>query len=69
VSTEWFDYIEDDPISEDAENTLYCPYTNSDQCALLVKGLQPQELCAVLECPQLKLFQRHRPRKKRHQAA
>ncbi len=68
MSSEWFDYIEDDSQTSE-EEILYCPYTNSDKCALLIKGWQPQELCNVLDCPQLKLIKHTQPKRKRHQAA
>lgn len=66
MSPEWLDDIvgqdfnmyQDDPF-----NSFYCPYTNCDRCALIEKGWQPQELCAALECEQLKYFQR-RPRRR-----
>lgn len=68
-----FDWMDDlpgeDPLfaDDDVIGTFYCPYTNGAECALLVKGWQPQELCHTLECDQLKLFQR--PRRRRRRAA
>lgn len=68
MNSEWFDYIEDE-ASDSQESSFYCPYTNTDQCALLVNGWQPQELCSVLQCPQLKLIKHDHHPNKRHRAA
>ncbi|MGI6295485.1 MAG: hypothetical protein ACOX3G_05300 [Armatimonadota bacterium] len=68
MNSEWFDYIEDD-AADSQESSFYCPYTNTDKCALLLKGLQPQELCSVLECPQLKLIKHDHRSRKKHRAA
>lgn len=58
MSQDWFDFAQDDysSLDDDTTGTFYCPYTNGAECALLVKGWQPQELCVALECEQLKLF-------------
>jgi hypothetical protein len=70
VSTEWFDYIEDDTsLDTEHDEAFYCPYTNAAQCALLTKGWQPQELCMALECEQVKLVERNRGANRRHKAA
>lgn len=39
---------------------FYCPYTNSDKCALLTKGWQPQELCLALGCEQMEQVSRNK---------
>ena len=70
MSSNWFDYIEDDPtLDTEQDDSFYCPYTNAAQCALLRKGLQPQELCLALECEQVDLVQRNRNTSRRHKAA
>ena len=58
----WMDELwQSDPsFDEDPTESFYCPYTNRDECALLTKGWQPQELCAALECEQLKYLRRRR---------
>lgn len=66
MSSDWLDDLlgeDTDTYGEDPLGAFYCPYTNADRCALIEKGWQPQELCAALECAQLKYFQR-RPRKR-----
>jgi hypothetical protein len=58
VSSYLEDFFSDDSLlAEEPGDTVYCPYTNSAECALLVKGWQPQELCLSLDCEQLKFFQ------------
>ena len=70
MSSEWFDYIEDDSTSDtEQDDSFYCPYTNTAQCALIAKGWQPQELCTALECRQVNLIQRNRNTSRRHKAA
>jgi hypothetical protein len=59
---------EDDMLldfEETSEDGFYCPYTNGPECALMIKGWQPQEICESLECEQLKLLKHN----KRHKAA
>jgi len=65
MGSEWLDdLIGEDAISnEDPLGAFYCPYTNTSECALLIKGWQPQELCEALECEQVKLV-RQRPRRR-----
>lgn len=65
MASDWFDEllggepeVEDDPLG-----AFYCPYTNASECALMTKGWQPQELCDVLDCEQLKLFDRRSRRR------
>ena len=60
MSPDWLDELDNDSTDEVQGDTFYCPYTNAAECALLVKGLQPQELCLALECAQMKLFQHNR---------
>lgn len=69
MASEWFDELlgGESDFGEDPLGAFYCPYTNTSECALLTKGWQPQELCEVLECEQLKLV--HRQPKRRNQAA
>ena len=70
MSSDWFDYIEDDAtLDTEQDDSFYCPYTDAAQCALLKKGLQPQELCLALECQQVNLVQRNRGTTRRHKAA
>lgn len=59
MNSDWMDQLNehDSLFDDDAEGSLYCPYTNGAECALLEKGWQVQELCKVLDCDQLKLFQ------------
>lgn len=69
MSSDWFDEFEHTGSGETIEDSFYCPYTNSSECALLKKGLQPQELCLALECEQMKLVQRNRGSRSRDKAA
>lgn len=70
MSSNWFDYIEDDPtLDAEKDDSFYCPYTNAAQCALLRRGLQPQELCLALECRQVDLVQRNCGTSRRRKAA
>jgi flagellar motor component MotA len=52
-------------MEDNDENDFYCPYMNGSECALIIKGWQPQEICESLECEQLKLLRRN----KHHEAA
>ena len=66
VSLDWMDEIVGSSVfGEDPIGAFYCPYTNTSECALLTKGWQPQELCQVIECDQLRMFQPKPRRKKR----
>lgn len=58
MSSDWMDdYLGEDAVSGEGQvSEIYCPYTNNSECAMLVNGWQPQELCNALECEQLKLF-------------
>ena len=60
MASDWFDDLlgGEKELSEDPLGAFYCPYTNSSECALMTKGWQPQELCDVLECDQLRYFER-----------
>ena len=70
MSPDWFDNFDDDGLfSEEPEEAFYCPYTNAAECALLTKGLQPQELCLALECAQMKVVQRNSGSQRRDKAA
>lgn len=62
MSSDWIDDLlgGNKDIDDDASESLYCPYTNTEVCALIRNGWQPQELCEVLECSQLKLFRGNR---------
>lgn len=59
----------DDMPGEEQSDSFYCPYTNTAQCALIQKGLQPQELCLALECEQMKLVRRNSSTRKQDRAA
>lgn len=61
MSLEWFDSIDDtdDALNGYQTDSFYCPYSNTSQCTLVTKGLQPQELCLALDCEQVKLVQRN----------
>lgn len=66
MTSNWFDDFERDPeLGDDPLDGIYCPYTNSSKCALAIKGWQPQELCDVLECEQLKFYDRRSKRRNR----
>lgn len=70
MSSDWFDEFDVTNTDEEGQDdSFYCPYTNSAECALLTKGLQPQELCLALECAQMKLVQRNRGSRRRDKAA
>ncbi|MCE5199491.1 MAG: hypothetical protein ABFD54_08825 [Armatimonadota bacterium] len=66
MDSDWMD--EDSLFDDEGSNDIYCPYTNSSQCALMANGWQPQELCQSVECEQLKLF-RHTGNNHRDRAA
>lgn len=65
MASDWFDELlgGESEIADDPLGAFYCPYTNGSECALFTKGWQPQELCDVLECEQLKLFDRRSKRR------
>ena len=69
MSSEWYDELSGggSDFADDPMDGFYCPYTNGAECVLFSKGWQPQELCDVLECEQLKRFERRN--KNRSQAA
>lgn len=69
MSSNWLGDFDNDGVSDAQDDSFYCPYTNAAECALLTKGLQPQELCMALECAQMKLVQRNRGTRKREKAA
>ncbi len=69
MSSDWFDEVGNTSLGDEQEDTFYCPYTNSAECAVLMKGLQPQELCLALECEQVKLVQRNRGARSTDKAA
>lgn len=58
MSLEWFDSIDDDELFDEYQTgSFYCPYSNTSQCILVTKHLQPQDLCLALECDQVKFHQ------------
>ncbi len=67
MATKWFDDSLDDGfiMGDEEADSFYCPYTNGSKCAVAQNGWDVQELCAALECEQLKFVQQHkrRPRK------
>ena len=70
MALEWFDSIDDEELlGRDREDSYFCPYTDAAQCALLTKGLQPQELCHALECDQVKLVRGQYSLEKCHNVA
>lgn len=69
MTIEWFD----DGMSgnlplEDDDETVYCPYTNGNTCAVVANGWEVQELCEALECAQLRFLPKAR-RRRHHKAA
>jgi len=68
VSSSWLDDIRDLSQTSSGDD-IYCPYTNSDKCALLKKGWQPQELCLALECEQMQVLKHNRNMRRRNKAA
>jgi hypothetical protein len=66
--TSWLDDVSDKSLEENTTD-FYCPYTNSEKCALLIKGWQPQELCLALECEQMQLVKHNRSMRRRNKAA
>jgi len=64
VAQDWLDFQFEDELGLEDEKleAFYCPYTNRDQCALITKGWQPQEICRDLDCEQLKWFNRGKRR-------
>lgn len=70
MSSDWFDNFDDNGMFDDEPtDAFYCPYTNAAECALVTKGLQPQELCQALECAQMKLVQRNPGARRQDKAA
>ena len=72
MDMDWLNGLTNDDLGcgEGSDDSVYCPYTNSSDCALFAKGWQPQELCEALECVQMKLFQKaNRRRHRRNKAA
>lgn len=68
MSSDWLNIWDEGADStEGYSDNFYCPYTNGAVCPVLTKGWQPQELCNVLECEQLKFIQ-HRPKGRRKAA-
>ena len=59
MGSNWLDelWADDDRIDEEGTDDFYCPYTNGAECPIISKGWQPQEICSVIECDQLKLVQ------------
>ena len=67
--TNWLDDTSNKPLEESTNDGFYCPYTNSQKCALLTKGWQPQELCLALECEQMQQMKQGRNLRRRNRAA
>jgi hypothetical protein len=65
MNSDWIDDLlgGSDNSGENISDSFYCPYTNTTVCALNKNGWQPQELCEVLECSQLKFFKGKKRRK------
>lgn len=56
MGSDWMDEVTDGDMLflDESVGGFYCPYTNGPECALSSNSSQPQDLCEVLECEQLK---------------
>jgi hypothetical protein len=62
MDSEWLSDCITDSIynNSNSEDFLYCPYTNSSNCALFLKGKHSTALCKSLECSKLSLYRKMR---------
>ena len=69
MSSDWVgEWIGETAMSGlDHGTSVYCPYTNSSECALAKKGGKPKELCYDIECEQMKYLPRKHHRRARLQ--
>ena len=66
MGSDWMDEVTDGDIlfPDESHVGFYCPYTNGPECALGSNSSQPQDLCEILECEQLKFHLRRSMRKR-----